>query len=173
MAELSIEVDGDEAQRAVRQWRKIVGQDAAENVVKQISTLAERHMKEEAPRGAGIPNVNLRTTISAEQVGDDPIQMMVKPRKRTQDGWLLHRAIVGEPSTPTYGDTRPPIDPLKQWAGAKLGDPQAAWPIREKIYQEGQRSFPNPFIDRSIERWQNQVQRVSEDAVDEAFRGGF
>lgn len=170
--QISIEFDDAEAQRAIATWREVVG-DGAEDAVRQLAMLAERFMKEEAPEGVGIPNVNLTTTIASEQVSSDPFGMVIKPRKLTQDGWPLHHAIVGNPSTPTYDDVRPPIDPLMAWASAKLGDPQAAWPIRESIYQDGQDSFPNPFIDDSVERWQNRVQQISDDAVSSAFGGGL
>lgn len=167
---IEIEVDDDSAQRAIEAWEEIVG-DGAEDAVRQLAVLAERHMKLEAPKGAGHPNVNLRTTIAAEETDGNPFTMVIKPRKSTQDGWPLHHAIIGEPDTPSYDNVRPPIDPLKQWAAAKLGDASAAWPIQEKIFQEGHTSLPNEFIDRSIESWQNDIQDVADDAVADAFRG--
>ena len=169
---LEIEVDADQAQCAVDMWARIIGEDAAPAAVRQLAVLAERYMKEEAPQGVGHPEANMSKTIAARETNDDPFQMVIKPRKLTDDGWPLHHAVIGEPDgPPTYTNKRPPIDPLKAWAAAKLGDASAAWPIREKIFQEGQQSFPNPFIDRSIERWENDIQDVADDAVADAFRG--
>jgi len=168
--QVSIEVDVEEAQAAVEAWREAIG-DGAEGAVRQLAVLSEQHMKEEAPEGVGHPDVNLQNTIASEEVESDPPIMLIKPRKLTDDGWPLHHAIIGEPSVPQYSDTKPPIDPLMAWAAAKLGDPQAAWPIRETIFQDGHKSFPNPFVDRSIESWNDQIQDVADDAVAQAFSG--
>lgn len=164
---LRIEFDDKQAQRAIDKWQEALG-DGAADAVRQLVVLSERYMKDEAPEGAGIPNVNLQNTISSEQTSRDPFQVVVKPRKKTRDGWPLHHAIIEGAS---YGSKRPPIDPLMQWASAKLGDPQAAWPIRESIFQDGQESFPNPFVDRSVSRWEGRVQQISDDAVSSAFGG--
>jgi len=168
---LQIEFDDEAAQRAVDHWQRIVG-SGARDAVDQISTLAESTMKAEAPEGVGIPDVNMRTTIKSETTSRDPYRKVIMPHKRTERGWLLHRAIVGNPSVPTYSDEKPPVEPLMEWAGAKLGDPSAAWAIRESIYQDGHDSFPNPFIDRSFREWRSQVDRIAGDAVEQAFRTG-
>jgi hypothetical protein len=43
----------------------------------------------------------------------------------------------------------PPFAPIQKWARRKLGDESAAWPVWQKIREEG--TDPNPYIDESIE----------------------
>lgn len=169
--QVSIEFDGDEAQRAIDTWRQVVG-DGAEDAVRQLAVLSERYMKEEAPEGVGIPEVNMQNTISAEQVSDDPFGMVVKPRKSTDNGIPLHHIIIEGTDSGSYS-ARPPVEPLMSWAAAKLGDESAAWAIREKIFQEGHSTLPNEFVDRSVQRWKSRTDDIAQDAVDEAFGGGI
>lgn len=169
--QVSIEIDDREAQRAISTWKQVVG-DGAERAVQQLAVLSERYMKEEAPEGVGIPEVNMQNTISAEQVSDDPFGMVVKPRKTTEDGIPLHHIIIEGTDGGSYS-ARPPVEPLKAWAAAKLGDESAAWAIREKIFQEGHTTLPNEFVDESLDRWKNRTEDIAQDAVDEAFGGGF
>jgi len=88
---------------------------------------------------------------------------------------LLVRAVVGNPTTPTYTDKAPPVwidrpggdaqGPIAQWADAKLGDQNAAWAIAENIKQRGQVSFPNPFVRDSYRQWRSQIEQVATEAV--------
>lgn len=170
MAEIEITVDADAAERAARDWKDDVD-DGAKRAVSAIATLAESHMKREAPEGAGFNAPSLRDSVTTKPPESTRTKnKRVYPTKRTREGWLLVRAIVGNPSTPTYTDDKPPAGPLIDWARAKLGDPSAGWAIREKIFQRGHATFPNEFVDRSIEQWDNQVERVAGNAVREAFR---
>lgn len=172
---ISIEVDVDE--RAADRWQRIVGEGATD-AVDQITTLAEGAMKEEAPEGAGIPRVNMRTTIKSTTKSQDPYRVEVQPHKRTDDGWLLHHAIVGNPSAPTYDTSPPPLEPILQWAKAKTtpGEGETirdvAQNIRWSIFHDGHETLPNEFIDRSVKKWNSQVDQIASDAVEDAFGGG-
>lgn len=170
MAEIEITVDADAAERAAEQWEDAVD-DGGKRAVSAIATLAESHMKAEAPEGAGFNSPSLRDSITTKPSESTRTKRKrVYPTKRTREGWLLVRAIVGNPSTPTYTDDKPPAGPLIDWARAKLGDPSAGWAIREKIFQRGHATFPNEFVDDSIEQWENEVEQVAGQAVREAFR---
>lgn len=163
MADFEIDVNVDE--RATDRWEDIVG-DGAEDAVDQLAVLAERHMKEEAPEGVGIPEVNMRTTIKAVLQSRDPYRKSIQPHKKTDEGWPLHHAII---DGATYPDERPPVEPLKRWARAKLGDAGIGWYLQEQIFEDGQKTFPNRFVDRSVSQWESRVEDIAQDAVDDAF----
>lgn len=190
-ASLQIELNDKQARRIVDRWKRIVGSGARE-AVDQLGTLAERHMKAEAPEGVGIPNVHLRTSIKSKTTSQDPYRKVIQPTKRTDDGWLLHRAIVGNPSTPSYdldpeaayppnvpiwvGPGGDAAGPIAEWASTKLGNPNAAWQIGWNwALGDGQETFPNEFIDESMDKWRGRIDQVANDAVEDAFRtgGGF
>lgn len=147
--------------------------EAGTEIVDQLSVLAERFMKKEAPVGVGLPSEHMRDTITTQK-SQGGHHAVIKPHKRTEEGWLLHKAIVGNPSTPSYGDEPPPVwsdgsgnaqGPLAEWAAAKLGDASDAWKIQNTIQEEGQRTFPNRFIDRSVNTWSSQVKSISQKTV--------
>jgi len=50
-----------------------------------------------------------------------------------------------------------------------LGDPQAGWAVRESIFQSGHDSFPDRFVDRSVNEWESEAERVAGEAVRDAF----
>jgi len=174
---LDVEVEIDAALRELREDRDAL-EDGAERALNQLTVLAEGAMKAEAPEGAGV-STHLRDTIrTTDKRG---LKKEVMPHKRTSDGWLLHRAIVGNPATPRYGGAKPPVwpgsggdaqGPLAEWARAKLGDRNAAWAIRESIFQSGQASFPNKFIGRSRREWEGQVERIAGRAIENALGSG-
>jgi len=170
MPDLNIEVDVD--RRDADRWKQILG-DGSQDAVDQLSILAERHMKEEAPEGVGIPEVNMRTTIKPRVESRDPYRKSIAPRKKTQEGWPLHHAIIEGTS---YTTSPPPLDPILQWARAKIVTTtsirEAAQAIRWNIFHEGHDSFPNEFVDRSLRKWQARADQIAQDAVDDAFRGG-
>lgn len=169
MAEIEITVDAEAAERAAEDWADDA-EDGAKRAVSAIAMLAESHMKREAPEGSGFNSPSLRDSIKTIPPESTKTKnKRVLPTKRTREGWLLVRAIVGNPSTPTYRNERPPPGPLIDWARAKLGDPSAGWAIREKIFQRGHATFPNPFVDDSVEAWENEVEQVAGNAVREAF----
>lgn len=170
MADLNIEVDVDHG--ASERWQRIT-RKGGKKAVDQLSILAERHMKEEAPKGVGIPEVNMRTTIKPRVEGRSPYRKSIAPRKKTQDGWPLHHAII---EGTTYRNSPPPLDPIMQWARAKIVTTtsirEAAQAIRWNIFHEGHSSFPNEFVDRSLRRWQAQADEIAQEALDDAFDGG-
>ena len=172
VADLEIEVDVP--YRVDERWKQILG-DGAEDAVDQLAVLAERHMKDEAPEGVGIPRVNMATTIKAHTESTDPYRVSIAPRKRTEDGWPLHHAII---EGTDYDTNPPPLDPILQWASAKITPDegqtieQAAESIRWAIFQDGHETFPNEFIDRSMKRWEGRASQVAQDAVDDAFDTG-
>lgn len=178
-ASISLDVDVGGALEALENEQtniKVGGEDA----VQQLAILAERHMKAEAPEGAGIPDVHMRSTIRPE-FSDDGRVAEIKPHKRTDEGWLLHKAIVGNPSTPTFDSgSKPPVwseggeaqGPLAEWADAKLNDRNAAWAVRESIAESGHSSFPNKFIDRSVGKWRSSVNRIADRAISDALGSG-
>lgn len=176
--DFQVEIDAEAGQQAVEAWQDAM-REGGKDAVSQLSVLAESAMKQHAPEGVGIPETHMRTTIQALPETRS-VQKTVMPLKRTDEGWLLVRAIVGNPSTPTYTRKRPPVwidtpggdaqGPLAQWADAKLGDQNAAWAIANKIQARGsQATFPNPFVRDSYRQWQTQVGQVATDAVEDAL----
>lgn len=170
MADLQIDVDVDSA--ASERWKRLAD-EGGRDAVDQLGILAERFMKEEAPEGVGIPNVNMRTTIKPKVEGRDPYRKSIAPRKKTEEGWPLHHAII---EGTTYTDSPPPLDPILAWARAKIVTTtsirEAAQAIRWNIFHHGHSSFPNPFIDRSVKQWEGRAEQIAQDAVDDAFSGG-
>jgi hypothetical protein len=176
--DFSVEVDLEEAERAAEAWERAVG-SGGKAAVSQLSVLAENAMKRRMPEGAGIPNVHTRNTVQALPEGRT-LQKTVMAHKRTQEGWLLIRAIVGSPTAPTYTTDKPPVwidrpggeaqGPLAQWADAKLGDQNAAWAIAESIKNRGtQLTFPQPVVRDSYRMWRSEVDNIAGDAVDDAL----
>lgn len=176
--EFKVDVDLDDATRAADAWERAVG-SGGKSAVSQLSVLAEGAMKQNAPEGAGIPNVHMRNTIQALPEGRT-LQKTIMPHKRTQEGWLLVRAVVGNPSTPTYTTEAPPVwidreggdaqGPLAQWADAKLGDQNAAWAVANAIKERGtQLTFPNPFVRDSFLQWRSEVDDIANSAVEDAL----
>lgn len=139
-------------------------EDAAEQMVEQLTVLAEGAMKDEAPTGGG-RGVHMRDTVTTT-FEDDGKTGRVWPTKETSDGDLLASIVTGNPGPWT---SKPPADPLLDWADAKLGDPGIGWYLRDQIYQHGIQSFPDDFIDRSVDRWLGDVQDVAGAEVSAAF----
>lgn len=140
---------------------------SAAAAVSQLAVLAENAMKEEGPEGAG-HDKHLRETVGYE-TDRSGLRATVYPDKKTNEGWLLARAIVGDPSTPTYGEDVPvwtdgdgnAQGPLARWAAAKLGNANAAWPISQSWKGGGgQDSFPNPFVARAAEKWERRTDEL-------------
>ena len=172
--EFEIDVSAEDARRAVAAWEDAAG-DGGKDAVSQLSVLAEDAYKRRIPEGAGLPNVHARTTVQALPERRS-VQKTVMAHKRTQDGWLLIRAIVGNPSTPTYTTDAPPVwidrpggdaqGPLAQWADAKLGDQNAAWAVAANIKDRGtQLTFPQPVVRDAYRMWRAQVDQVANQAV--------
>lgn len=178
MAKLELSTDVAGAIASLERSKESIQAGGAETV-NQLSVLAENAMKAEAPEGAGVPTVHMRSTIDTTYTNEG-MRGVTMPHKRTSGGWLLHRAIVGNPSTPTYTGAKPPVwpgpdgdaqGPLAEWADAKLGNRNIAWALRNSIAENGHDSFPNRFIDRSIRRWQGQVNRIADSTISSALRG--
>lgn len=173
--DVEIQVDFDQAYRAIERLEKRVD-PSARRMVSQLSVLAESYLKKNAPEGAGT-NVHLRESVNTETDRQGK-RATVYPTKRTNEGWLLVRAIVGNPSTPTYRENVPvwsgpdgnAAGPLARWAAAKLGNRNAAWPIAQSWKGGGgQLSFPNPFVRDAF----RQFEPEAEDLAAEAFFGGM
>lgn len=164
---IEIDLDDEDAERVVDAWEQALGRGGS-RAVQALTVLAEKHMKAEAPEGAGFNPPSLRDSVDTKPEGRST-QKVVMPFKRTSAGWLLVRAVVGNPSTPSYTDEKPPVGPLMRWARAKLGDEDAAWAIRESIFQTGHDSFPNPFVDRSERAWEDETEAIAGQAVREAL----
>lgn len=176
--EFKVDVDLDSARAAAEAWERATGEGGMD-AVSQLSVLAENAYKRRIPEGAGIPNVHARNTVQALPEKRS-LQKTVMAHKRTQEGWLLIRAIVGNPSTPTYTTKKPPVwidreggdaqGPLAQWADAKLGDQNAAWAVAENIKQRGkQLTFPQPVVRDSIRMWRSEVDDIAGEAVRDAL----
>jgi len=175
--DIRVEIDVERAAKAVESWG-VSTREGARKAVHELAIDAEASMKEEAPRGAGIPDTPLQTTVA--KTPDRPADKIeIMPHKRTQEGWLLAKAIIGSPSTPTYGEQPPPVwvdstgDPqgrLATWAAAKLGDKGAAFAVAKEIQQEGHDSFPNPFVYRSAQSWIDDVADVTNEEVADALK---
>lgn len=169
MADIELRVQAESAKAALEDWKDETD-TGAKRAVSAIAVLAESAMKAHAPEGAGFNPPSLRDSIKTLPPESRKTKnKRVLPTKRTTEGWLLVRAIVGQPSTPTYRDKKPPAGPLIEWATAKLGDPSAGWAIREKIHERGHKTFPNPFVEESIEDWEDEVGRTAGEAIAEAF----
>lgn len=153
-----------DAERAVEQFDDMGDQidDGASRTVRQLSVLAEGPMKKEAPEGTG-RNRHMRDTIDTK-FRRDGLTANVGARKRTQDGGLLAEIIV-EGTDPESYDTQPPYGPLVAWADAKLGDPGIGYYLAEKIGRGGHETLPNPFVDRSLQQWENQVEGLAGESI--------
>lgn len=179
MASIRLDVDVASAIESLEDTQSDI-KGGGEDAVEQLAILAEQHMKAEAPEGAGIPDVHMRSTIRPEYQDDGRVAE-IQPHKRTDEGWLLHKAIVGNPSVPRFSSgKKPPVwveggeaqGPLAEWADAKLNDRNAAWAIRESIAESGHATFPNKFIDRSVAKWRTSVNRIADRAISDALGSG-
>jgi len=173
MADIDLEVSVADAVQELRDGSDAVDQ-GAERAVRQLAVLAEGAMKDEAPEGAG-RDQHLRDTVDT-RFRRGGKRANIGARKRTNDGRLLAEIVVEgtDPSSYTLDDP-PPVEPLMDWADAKLGDPDAAWAIRRSIAQTGHETLPNPFVARAFEDWSDQVEDVAGEAVRDAlsdFVGG-
>jgi len=162
---IDMEMDLGPAIAAMERLEDSVEPSAAASV-SQLAVLAESYLKKNAPEGAGYDK-HLRETVDTE-TSRSGRRATVYPTKRTDEGWLLVRAIVGNPSTPTYKQDVPVWSdgdgnaqgPLARWAAAKLGDASAAWPISNSWKGGGgQRSFPNPFVRDAYRQFQGRIDR--------------
>lgn len=176
MSEINVDLDLSEAIEEIETMDDEMA-EASKEIVQQLVILAEGAMKEEAPEGVAYDGKHMRDTIKGVFT-DNGTKATVQPHKRTDEGWLLHRAIVGNPSVPSYGDEPPPVwtdgngnaqGPLAEWCAAKLGDRNAAWQVAKNIQENGHKTFPNKFIDRSINHWQSDVEDVAEKKIQEAL----
>lgn len=166
MAGLEIEIDTTEAEALLDELPEKLDRGVQEALVRG-GMIASEAISSEAPTGAGTRGGHLSDSVEARFVG--PKKVEVQPRKRTGEGWLLHRAIVGNPSTPSYSSSPPPIQPLREWAAAVLGDADAAYGIQQSIFRSGHTTFPNPFIDRGFMKSKARIERTSENIIEGAI----
>jgi len=175
MTSVELEVRLSEALSDVAGLDDAVDKGASRSV-RQLAILAEAAMKEEAPEGAG-RDKHLRDTIDT-RFRRGGKRADVGARKRV-DGTLLATYVVEGTDPGSYGpnfpEDAPPIGPLMDWADAKFGDPDAAWALRRSIFETGHRTLPNPYVDRSLDKWEDRVGELAgeavRDAIDEATRG--
>lgn len=170
---LGIEVMAADAAATLEQWED-APEEGGKAAISQLSVLAESAMKDEAPEGSQFSTPSLRDSVEARP-GGRTLKKTIKPWKRTSAGWLLARAIVGNPTTPTYTNAPPPIAPILHWTSAKLIPEedqtieQVAENVRWSIFHEGHETFPNRFVYRSKQRWDDQVEDVAGRAIENAL----
>lgn len=155
-------VDVDEATSALQDIQGSLP-DAGKRSVRQLTVLAEGAMKEEVPEGSG-RDVHTRDTIETE-FDRGGLRGTVRPTKKTNSGIPMADIITGDPSW-TWDDP-PPIPPLFDWVQAKWGATEvgAAFALQWHLVENGVETFPNPFVDRSIRKWEDQVEAVAGRAV--------
>jgi len=167
--DIELTVDLESAIEQTDDWSDDL-EAGAVRAVNQLTVLGENAMKREAPEGAGFDPPALRPSIQTiPPRSTETKERTIRPTKRTDEGWLLARAIVGNPSTPTYDDDKPPVRPLIEWADAKFADPSLGWAIRESIFASGHATFPNRFVSRSIDEWESDVEAVAGRAIRDAL----
>lgn len=173
MADIDIDVDVADAVEQMRDGSDAVD-TGAERAVRQLAVLAEGALKDEAPEGAGRDR-HMRDSVDT-RFRRGGKRANIGPRKRAQDGTLLATYVVEGTDPSSYSlDDPPPVEPLMDWADAKLGDPDAAWAIRRSIAETGHETLPNPFVARAFEDWSDQVEDVAGEAIRDAltdFVGG-
>ena len=158
-----LDVDITTAMELVDDTRDAVD-DGARQVVEQLTVLAEGAMKAEAPEGGG-RETHMRDTITTT-FEDGGMTGRVRPTKTTASGIPLVDIVTGDPGP---WAAPPPLAPLADWTDAKFGDPEAAFGLQQKIFQDGIDAFPNPFVSRSINRWTGDVEDVAGDEVASAL----
>lgn len=161
---VELDVDVEPALELLEQTRDATD-EGARRMVRQLTVLAEGAMKREVPVGAG-RQVHTRETITT-RFENDGLTGIVWPTKETDSGIPLAEIITGDPGPWT---APPPIGPLAEYADAKLGSPAGGWGMRQNIFMEGIEAFPDPFIERSVDRWAGDVQDVAGDEVGGALR---
>lgn len=161
--EVNLDIDTKDAVRKLQDMQGAV-EHGVEETLNQLVVAAEGPLKSEAPTGAG-REPHMRDTIETEW--RDEYAVAVGPKKKASDGELLAAYVVGDPSY----SRPPPIGPLADWADAKLGDASAAYAIQKSIAENGQESFPDPFVDRAINSWEGQVNRIASKTIAQALRG--
>lgn len=145
--------------------------DGAADAVQQLAILAEGAMKEEAPEGV---SGDLRDEVDTK-FRRNGLTANVGSRQRAADGTLLAIYVVEGTDASSYS-TQPPYAPLVEWAEAKLGDPGIGYYLAEQIGQGGHETLPNPFVERSMKKWENDVEDVAgkqvRDAMSRLMGGG-
>lgn len=158
-----VDIDVDAARRVFQQMPDALD-DAGERMVRQLSVLAEGAQKREAPEGSG-RDKHLRDSIDT-RFSRGGLTANVGARKKASDGTLLAKYVTGSPS---YSPENPP-PPLFDWAAAKLGDESLGWAVSQAIAQRGtQESFPDLYVDRSLDRWESDVEDVAGEQVRDAM----
>jgi hypothetical protein len=146
-------------------------ESGAKDAVRQLSVLAEGPMKREAPEGAGRDR-HMRDTIDTK-FRRRGLTANVGARKRTQDGDLLAEIIVEGTDASSYTPSPGLVGflgkQMEDWADAKLGDPQAAYPVAWDIVRTGHSTLPDDFVDRSLDDWEDQVEDVAGEQVRDAL----
>ena len=107
--------------------------DETARILEDIANTLVNEMKKEAPTGA---TADLQRSIQIFRRSSNEIVLGTR---------LAYAEFV---QTGTRPHT-PPFEPIQIWARRKLGDESAAWPVWQKIRQEG--TDANPYVDRAFE----------------------
>jgi len=164
---LSLGIDVDSAVRQMDGAEDAID-DGASSAVRQLAVLAEASMKDEVPEGSGDTRDSIDTRFRR---GGKTAN--VGARKRTQDGDLLAEIIVegtdGSSYDPSVGLARFLGKRMEDWARTKTGDAQNAYPIAWSIIRDGHATLPNPFVDRSLDDWEDRVDDVAGTEIRQAL----
>lgn len=168
-----VDVDIDAAKDVIDQLPDATD-EATTRSIRQLTVLAEGELKKQAPEGAG-RDKHLRETVDT-RFSRDGLRATVGPRKRVGDENILLAEILGDHPSWSWDDP-PPLQPLRDWTGAKWGDDSiaAAARLRASLVEDGMDSAPNPFVEEAFDNWVVQVEDAVGRDVREALarlRGG-
>lgn len=166
MATNSVELELDLAD-AIRRFDALPEDidDGAREAIRQLALLAEGETKKEAPEGAG-QDVHMRDTVRTD-FDRNGLQARIFASKRVGPGILLAGLVTGAFDPSWDPDDPPPVPALMPWAAAKMGDPNAAGAVSQKLVQEGMSE--NPFVDRARENFDQDVLPVAVRQISEAL----
>jgi len=102
-------------------------------ILEDIANTLVNEMKKEAPTGA-TADLQRSIQIFRRSSGEIVLGSRLDYAEFVQTGTRPHT---------------PPFEPIAIWARRKLGDESAAWPVWQKIRQEG--TDANPYLDRAME----------------------
>jgi len=102
-------------------------------ILEDIANTLVNEMKKEAPVGA-TADLQRSIQIFRRSSGEIVLGSRLDYAEFVQTGTRPHAA---------------PFEPIQIWARRKLGDESAAWPVWQKIRQEG--TDANPYVDRAFE----------------------
>lgn len=172
---VSLGIDADDAIAQAEGFPDAV-EDGASDAVRQLAVLAEGAMKDETPEGA---TGDLRDEIDT-RFRRGGLVANVGSRATTDSGERLADFIVEGTDPSSYTATPGLVaflgKQMEDWADAKLGDESLAYAVAWSIARNGHDSLPNDFVNRSLNKWEDDVEDVTGEQVREAMsrlmRGG-